>query len=131
MQVTKWRFQEHGDERGQLIALEHNVDIPFEIKRIFYIYGTGENVRRGCHAHNTIQEILVCVHGNCKVLLDDGKERETVWLQKPYEGVYIPPKVWREMYDFSKDAVLLVITSGLYNEDDYVRDYDLFLKTLV
>lgn len=131
MQVTKWRFQEHGDERGQLIALEHNVDIPFEIKRIFYIYGTGENVRRGYHAHNTIQEILVCVHGNCKVLLDDGKERETVWLQKPYEGVYIPPKVWREMYDFSKDAVLLVIASGLYNEDDYVRDYDLFLKTLV
>ena len=121
-------FQQHGDERGQLVALEECRDIPFEIKRVYYLYDTGENVTRGYHAHKNLKQILVCVKGSCKILLDNGKEKETVLLEKPYEGLYVTSNMWREMYDFSPDAVLLVLASELYNEDDYIRDYDEFLK---
>ena len=121
-------FQQHGDERGQLVALEECRDIPFEIKRVYYLYDTGENVRRGYHAHKNLEQILVCVKGSCKILLDNGKEKETVLLEKPYEGLYVNSNMWREMYDFSPDAVLLVLASELYNEDDYIRDYNEFLK---
>lgn len=131
MQIIKYQFQQHGDERGQLVALEQKVDIPFDIKRVYYMYDTKKNVRRGYHSHNTLHQILICIHGGCKILLDDGKEREEVCLDKPNEGLYISPKIWREMYDFTNDAVLLVLASELYSEDDYVRDYDLFLKTLL
>ena len=128
MQVIKYMFQPHGDDRGQLIALEEHKDIPFEIKRVYYMYDTKEGVRRGFHAHKSLEQILVCIHGSCKVLLDDGKEKKTVFLEKPYEGLYIPNNMWREMYDFSKDAVLLVFASDYYREEDYIRDYDKFLK---
>ncbi len=128
MQVIKYVFQPHGDDRGQLIALEEYKDIPFEIKRVYYMYDTGTNITRGYHAHKNLQQILVCVHGTCKVLLDNGSEKKVVPLEKPYEGLYIPGNVWREMYDFSADAVLLVLASELYNEDDYIRNYDEFLK---
>lgn len=128
MQIIKYMFQQHGDERGQLVALEECRDIPFEIKRVYYLYDTGENVRRGYHAHKNLEQILVCVKGSCKILLDNGKEKETVLLEKPYEGLYVNSNMWREMYDFSPDAVLLVLASELYNEDDYIRDYNEFLK---
>lgn len=128
MQIIKYMFQQHGDERGQLVALEECRDIPFEIKRVYYLYDTGENVTRGYHAHKNLKQILVCVKGSCKILLDNGKEKETVLLEKPYEGLYVTSNMWREMYDFSPDAVLLVLASELYNEDDYIRDYDEFLK---
>ena len=128
MQIIKYMFQQHGDERGQLVALEECRDIPFEIKRVYYLYDTGENVTRGYHAHKNLKQILVCVKGSCKILLDNGKEKETVLLEKPYEGLYVTSNMWREMYDFSPDAVLLVLASELYNEDDYIRDYNEFLK---
>lgn len=128
MQVIKYMFQPHGDERGQLIALEEYKDIPFEIKRVYYMYDTKEGVRRGFHAHKNLQQILICIHGSCKVLLDNGKEKKVVLLEKPYEGVYVSNNMWREMYDFSPDAVLMVLASEIYNEDDYIRDYDAFLK---
>lgn len=128
MQIIKYMFQQHGDERGQLVALEECRDIPFEIKRVYYLYDTGENIRRGFHAHKNLKQILVCVKGSCKILLDNGKEKETVLLDKPYEGLYVTSNMWREMYDFSPDAVLLVLASELYNEDDYIRDYNEFLK---
>lgn len=128
MQIIKYMFQQHGDERGQLVALEECRDIPFEIKRVYYLYDTGENIRRGFHAHKNLKQILVCVKGSCKILLDNGKEKETVLLDKPYEGLYVTSNMWREMYDFSSDAVLLVLASELYNEDDYIRDYNEFLK---
>lgn len=128
MNIKKYAFQEHGDERGQLIALEQFKEIPFQIKRIYYMYDTGKNVRRGYHAHKSLEQILVCVHGECKILLDDGKEKEIVVLDKPNEGIYIPNVLWREMYDFSSDAVLLVLASEVYNEEDYIRDYEEFLK---
>ncbi len=128
MQVVKYVFQPHGDDRGQLVALEEFKDIPFEIKRVYYMYDTSENVRRGFHAHKSLQQILVCIHGSCKILLDDGKEKKVVPLEKPYEGLYVSSNMWREMYDFSPDAVLLVLASALYDENDYIRNYEEFLK---
>ena len=128
MQVVKYVFQPHGDERGQLVALEEYKDIPFEIKRVYYMYDTGKDVRRGYHAHKSLEQILVCIHGTCKILLDNGKEKKIVPLEKPYEGLYISNDMWREMYDFSPDAVLLVLASDFYKEDDYIRNYDEFIK---
>lgn len=127
MQVVKYQFQQHGDERGQLVALEEFNDIPFEIKRVYYMYDTGENVRRGYHAHRNLEQILICIHGSCKILLDNGKERKKVYLEKPYEGLHMPNNMWHEMYDFSPDAVLLVLASDYYNEEDYIRDYQQFI----
>lgn len=127
MQVVKYMFQPHGDERGQLIALEEFNDIPFRIKRVYYMYDTGKGVVRGRHAHKSLEQILVCIHGTCKIRLDNGREQKVVNLEKPYEGLYVGSNIWREMYDFSEDAVLMVLASELYDEDDYIRDYDEFL----
>ena len=128
MQVVKYAFQQHGDERGQLVALEEFKDIPFEIKRVYYMYDTGEGVHRGFHAHRKLEQILICIHGSCKVLLDNGEEKKVISLEKPYEGLYISNDMWREMFDFSPDAVLMVLASELYDESDYIRDYDEFIK---
>ncbi len=128
MQIVKYQFQQHGDDRGQLVALEQFKDIPFEIKRVYYMYDTGENVHRGYHAHQNLEQILICIHGSCKVLLDNGFERKKVFLEKPYEGLYVPNDMWREMYDFSPDAVLLVLASEYYDENDYIRDYQQFVE---
>ena len=128
MQVIKYVFQPHGDERGQLVALEEFKDIPFTIKRVYYMYDTGEGVVRGHHAHKSLQQILICIHGSCKVKLDNGREQKVVPLDKPYEGLYVSNTMWREMYDFSPDAVLMVLASELYNEADYIRDYDEFIE---
>ncbi|MBQ9696097.1 MAG: WxcM-like domain-containing protein [Oscillospiraceae bacterium] len=127
MQVVKYVFQPHGDERGQLVALEEYKDIPFEIKRVYFMYDTLEGVRRGFHAHKSLEQILICIHGSCKILLDNGREKKVVPLEKPYEGLYVSNDMWREMFDFSPDAVLLVLASELYDERDYIRDYDEFL----
>ena len=128
MQVIKYAFQQHGDERGQLVALEEFKDIPFEIKRVYYMYDTGEGVRRGFHAHKSLEQILICIHGSCKVLLDNGLEKKIVPLECPYEGLYVSNAMWREMFDFSPDAVLMVLASDYYKEEDYIRNYDEFLK---
>ena len=130
MQILKYVFQQHGDERGQLVALEEFKDIPFEIKRVYYMYDTGEGIHRGLHAHKTLKQILICIHGSCKVLLDNGEEKKIVSLEKPYEGLYIAHNMWREMYDFSPDAVLMVLASEYYDESDYIRDYDEFLNSV-
>ena len=127
MQVVKYVFQPHGDERGQLVALEEYKDIPFEIKRVYYMYDTLDGVRRGFHAHKSLEQILICIHGTCKVLLDNGTEKKIVPLEKPYEGLYIANNIWREMYDFSSDAVLMVLASDYYKEEDYIRDYEEFI----
>ncbi len=121
-------FQPHGDDRGQLISLEEFNDIPFRIKRVYYMYDTKEGVHRGFHAHKSLEQILICIHGSCKVLLDNGKEKKVVPLEKPYEGLYISNDMWREMYDFSPDAVLMVLASEIYDESDYIRDYEDFLR---
>lgn len=128
MQVIKYMFQPHGDNRGQLIALEEFKDIPFRIKRVYYMYETIEGIIRGQHAHKSIEQILICIHGSCKIRLDNGREKKTVLLEKPYEGLYVSNAMWREMFDFSPDAVLMVLASELYDESDYIRDYDEFVE---
>lgn len=128
MKIEMFNAQQHGDARGQLVALEEKKEIPFDIKRVYYIYDTLSGVRRGFHAHKSLKQLLICVHGSCKVLLDDGHEKETVVLDKPYEGIFIQSNMWREMYDFSPDAVLLVLASEVYDESDYIRDYNRFLQ---
>ena len=128
MQVKMYNFTPHGDDRGQLIAIEQFKDLPFEIKRVYYIYDTLEGVRRGFHAHLNLEQILVCVKGSCKIHLDDGSDTAEVLLDKPDKALYIANNMWREMYDFSPDAVLLVLASEYYDEADYIRDYDKFLE---
>ncbi len=128
MTIVKYQFQQHGDDRGELVALEEFRDIPFRIKRVYYMYKTGPGVHRGFHAHKTLEQIMICVHGSCKVLLDNGKEKKVVYMETPYEGLYIPHHFWREMYDFSEDAVLMVLASEIYHEEDYIRNYDEFLQ---
>jgi len=130
LQIVKYAFQQHGDDRGMLVALEEFNDIPFEIKRVYYMYDTKPGVRRGYHAHKCLEQILICIHGSCKVLLDNGVEKKVISLETPYEGLYVPPELWHEMYDFSPDAVLMSLASDVYNEEDYIRDYDMFLKSV-
>ena len=127
MEIVKYIFQPHGDERGQLVALEEFKDIPFQIKRVYYMWNTVPGVVRGHHAHKRLEQILICIHGSCKIRLNDGKETRLVSLEKPYEGLYVSNVMWREMLDFSDDAVLMVLASELYDENDYIRDYDEFL----
>lgn len=128
MQVVKYAFQQHGDERGQLVALEEFNDIPFKIKRVYYMYDTVQGVHRGLHAHKSLEQILICIHGSCKILMDNGKDKKVVCLEKPYEGLYISNDIWREMFDFSSDAVLLVLASEKYDESDYIRNYEDFIQ---
>lgn len=130
MELKYCRFQPHGDDRGQLIAIEEGRDYSFKVKRVYYIYDTSEGVRRGFHAHKSLKQILVCVHGSCKIHLDDGSETAEVTLDNPWTGLYIDNNVWREMYDFSPGAVLLVLASERYDESDYIRNYDEFLKSV-
>lgn len=128
MQVNVVELDEHGDNRGTLIALEQNKNIPFEIKRVYYMFDTKPGVRRGYHAHKCLKQILVCVHGECKILLDNGHEKEIVHLDRPNKGLIVESNMWREMFDFSQDAVLMVLASELYDEDDYIRNYENFLE---
>jgi dTDP-4-dehydrorhamnose 3,5-epimerase-like enzyme len=119
-----------GDERGSLISLETTKQIPFDIKRVYYIYGTQSGVARGFHAHKKLKQVAICVSGKCLMILDDGAKREELWLDSPDKALLIGNLVWREMHDFSEDCVLLVLASEHYDESDYIRDYDDFLGSL-
>ncbi|MEY0151530.1 FdtA/QdtA family cupin domain-containing protein [Providencia rettgeri] len=128
--VNTIEFKKLGDDRGSLVSLEQNKNIPFEIKRIYYIFGTKDGVSRGFHAHKNLQQVAICVKGSCRFLLDDGKTKEEIILDKPDTGLHINSFIWREMHDFSEDCVLMVLASELYDEDDYIRDYNDFLKEI-
>lgn len=117
-----------GDDRGSLVALESHSNVPFEIKRVYYIYATKENVSRGFHAHKKLKQFLVCVAGKCRIHLDDGEEKREVILDTASNGLLIDGLIWREMHDFTADCVLLVLASEHYDETDYIRNYDDFLK---
>lgn len=122
------KFNQLGDERGHLVVVEGMKDIPFEIKRMFYIYGTRENVVRGEHANRKSEFVLINLSGNCKIRVDDGKNRDIITLNKPHEGIYLDKMVWKDMYEFSKDSVLLVLSNQLYDSKEYIRDYNEFKK---
>lgn len=123
-------LKEYGDERGSLVAIEGNNNIPFDVRRVYYIFGTKKDVERGFHAHKDLKQLLVCVSGSCDLVLDNGKYRNEVSLSSPTKGVILDSLIWREMKNFSPDCVLLVLASELYDEVDYIRDYDEFLKTV-
>lgn len=121
-------FNDLGDERGKLVVVEGGMDIPFEIKRVFYIYGSDDTVVRGQHANLDSEFVLINVAGKSKVKITDGTNEEIVVLDKPMKGVYLPKMVWKEMYDFSPDSVLLVLANTHYNGKEYIRDYNDYLK---
>ncbi len=123
-------FDTKGDDRGSLIALEEYYNAPFDIKRVYYIFGTKLGVRRGFHAHRNLKQIAICVSGSCKFHLDDGNQKQEIILDTPDRGLLIEGLIWREMYDFSPNCVLLVIASEYYDEKDYIRNYDIFKKNI-
>ena len=130
--LIKWiDFPPLGDDRGSLVAIERNKTITFDVKRVYYIFGTKKDVTRGLHAHLALTQVLICITGSCEILLDDGKNRESVWLDSPTRGLLVEDLVWREMSNFSADCVLLVIASEIYDESDYIRDYEEFQRLVI
>lgn len=121
-------LQTHGDERGSLVSLEEGSNIPFEVKRVYYVFNTKDGVRRGFHAHKTLKQVAIAVRGSCRFVLDDGKERIEVTLDNPAQGLVIESFMWREMYDFTADCVLMVLADQHYDESDYIRNYNDFLE---
>ena len=119
-----------GDERGKLVALESNKNVPFDIKRVYYIYDTIPDFERGKHAHKNLEQIIIAIDGACQFVLDDGKNCETVWLNRPDVGLYIGKNMWREMRHFSYGCKLMILASDFYNEKEYIRDYNEFLRNL-
>ena len=133
MSLFKWvDFQSLGDARGSLVALEIGMEraVPFDIKRVYYIYETAKGVSRGFHAHRNLRQVAICMAGKCRMVLDNGTIREETWISSPTRGLLIESMVWREMHDFSDDCVLLVLASDHYDETDYIRNYSEFLKEL-
>ena len=130
MDIKFIQFQSHGDDRGSLISLEDHKNIPFTIKRVYYMFNTKEEVRRGFHAHKKLKQLAVVLKGSCRFMLDDGKEKIDFLLDNPEQGLYIESFIWRVMYDFSDDCVLLVLADSFYDEADYIRDYDEFIREL-
>lgn len=117
-------FKELGDLRGKLVVIEGTKDIPFEIKRIFYIYGTRSDVIRGQHANKISRFILINLSGECKVKVNDGKNEEVFILNKPNQGIYLDRMVWKDMYDFSEDSILLALSDSEYISDEYIRNIE-------
>ncbi|MCI5847530.1 MAG: FdtA/QdtA family cupin domain-containing protein [Clostridiales bacterium] len=129
MNVQMLEFPQHGDDRGHLVAVEGQKDIPFDIKRVFYIYGSDPDVVRGCHANRKSEFVLINVAGQSKVRARDGLGNEAVFsINRPHTGLYLPKMIWKDMYDFSPDSVLLVLSSEAYDPGEYIRDYDAFVR---
>ncbi|ADL03182.1 sugar 3,4-ketoisomerase [Lacrimispora saccharolytica] len=125
--VQMLEFPQNGDARGHLVVVEGGVDIPFDIKRIFYIYGSDAEVVRGQHANKKTEFILINVSGQSKVRVKDGKGNEAIFvLNRPHTGIYLPKMVWKDMYEFSEDSVLLCLASEHYDTEEYIRNYDEF-----
>ena len=127
--VRMLEFTQHGDERGHLVVVEGETDVPFEIKRMFYMYGSDAGVVRGQHANRRTAFVLINVAGKSKVDVRDGRGNEATFsLNRPHTGIYLPRMVWKDMYDFSPDSVLMVLASEHYDAGEYIRDYDQFVK---
>lgn len=129
--VQMLEFPQHGDARGHLVVVEGENDIPFDIKRAFYVYGSDKDVVRGQHANRESEFVLINVAGKSKVKVKDGEGNEAIYcLNRPHTGIYLPTMVWKEMYDFSPDSVLLVLASTHYNPTEYIRNYDEFVAEI-
>ena len=123
-------FETHGDKRGGLISIEQFKNIPFDIKRVYYIFDTKNDVVRGKHSHKNLEQVLICVSGKCTIKLDNGKEILEIDLNSPNKGLLIKSNIWREMYNFSDNCVLLVLANDFYHEEDYIRDYEEFIRSI-
>ncbi len=122
-------FNEYGDERGNLVVAEGDgIDVPFTIRRVFYMYGSDPEIVRGQHANRKTEFVLINVSGTSRVKVDNGFETEVIELNKPRMGLYLKTMLWKDMYDFSSDSVLLVLASEHYDGEEYIRDYEEFLK---
>ena len=121
-------FKDLGDERGNLVVIEGGADIPFEINRVFYIYGSDSTVVRGQHANIETEFVLINVSGSSRVRVDNGSESAVIELNRPGMGIYLDKLVWKDMYDFSQDSVLLVLASTHYDAGEYLRSYEDYLK---
>lgn len=129
MSLIEWvELPNFGDERGSLVVVESNKNIPFDVKRLYYIYDAKPEIPRGFHAHKELSQIAFCLKGKCKMLMDNGVDKKEVWLDQPNRGLLIPPMVWHEMHDFSDDCVLLVLASNCFDESDYIRNYENFIS---
>lgn len=118
------------DARGSLVVIEQGKDVPFPIKRSYFIYGTSPDEPRGFHAHKQLEQVFVCLRGQCDVILDDGLHKQTVKLDASDKSLYVGKMIWHEMHNFSRDCLFAAFASDLYDEDDYIRDYETFLKSL-
>lgn len=123
-------FGDLGDERGKLVVVEGGMDVPFDIKRVFYIYGSDSEVVRGQHANRESEFVLINVGGTSKVRIDNGHSKAVIELNKPMMGLYIPTMVWKDMYDFSEDSILLVLASTHYDGNEYIRNYEEYKKEM-
>ena len=129
--VQMLEFPQRGDKRGHLVIVEGNRDVPFEIERVFYIYGSDAEVVRGQHANRESEFVLINVAGTSKVKVKDGEGNEAIYcLNRPHTGIYLPTMVWKDMYDVSADSVLLVLASTHYDPDEYIREYDEFVNEI-
>ncbi|EAI4358664.1 WxcM-like domain-containing protein [Campylobacter coli] len=130
MNYKMLNFNAKSDNRGSLIALENLKEIPFEVKRIYYIYDTKPEFPRGAHAHRELEQVLIMMEGSCELVLNDGKNIKNIILNRPDMGIFIGKNMWREMKNFSYGAKLLVLASDFYNEKEYIRDYEEFLRNI-
>ena len=131
-QIKILEFSDLGDERGNLVVVEGSgFDIPFEIKRVFYIYGSDAEVIRGRHANRRTEFVMINVSGKSKVKVDNGYEQKVIELYRPRMGLYLKTMVWKDMYDFSEDSVLLVLASEHYDAEEYIRDYDEYIREVM
>lgn len=128
MDIKLVQLQKHGDERGRLVALEDQRNVPFTIRRVYYLFETKAGIRRGFHAHRQLNQLAIVVRGACRFHLDDGKEKVDILMDNPAQGLMLPPMLWHEMYDFSEDCVLMVLADGHYDESDYIRSHDEFIE---
>lgn len=120
--------QHHSDRQGDLSVVENKKDIPFDVKRVYYLYDVPGGAERGGHAHKGLYQLLIAASGSFIVVLDDGKKRRRISLNRPYKALLIVPGIWRELEDFSSGSVCLVLASEHYNEDDYIRNFNEFLS---
>jgi dTDP-4-dehydrorhamnose 3,5-epimerase-like enzyme len=124
-------FPKITDYRGNLSFIERPSQIPFDIKRVYYLYDVPSGATRGGHAHKELQQVVIALSGSFDVVLDDGNERRSFFLNRPHYGLYIPPKIWRELENFSSNSVALSLVSHIYDEGDYVRSYGEFKRLVV
>lgn len=123
-------FNELGDQRGKLVVIEGGISIPFNIQRVFYIYGSDSKVIRGKHANKKSEFVLINVAGRCKIRVTNGYEENIINLNRPMMGIYVPKMIWKDMYEFSTDSILLVLASTHYDADEYIKNYEDYLRII-